>query len=81
MKDSMPITGVKNVNGTLTGTGFMFDFVDLFARHLHFTYEIALPKENIIGNTTHGMLSLLYTKVIYIILIINFAPILFKINN
>ena len=64
MKDSMPITGVKNVNGTLSGTGFIFEWINLFAEHLNFTYEIELPKDNIIGNTTHGMLSMLYKKVI-----------------
>ena len=63
----MPITGVKNVNGTLKGTGFLFEFINLFADNLHFTYEITLPKDNIIGNKTHGMLSMLYTKVIYTI--------------
>ena len=56
----MPI----EINGRKKYIGFFFETIDMLASHLHFTYKLVHPGDNIVGNTTHGGLSLLYINVI-----------------
>ena len=50
-------------NGKKIGVGIVFDFINAIATNVNFNYTVVLPEDNIIGNKTHGVLSMLYNNV------------------
>ena len=60
----MPLVGIIDRNGTKIGAGWIFEDIKFLARNLNFTYTVVQPKESLVGNNTHGALSLLHRKVL-----------------
>lgn len=58
----MPLSGFEQTNGRITGVGLAFEIFDMIAKKLKFNYNIILPEEDVIGNKSRGVLSLIYEK-------------------
>lgn len=60
--DDMPFSGLVQENGTWVGKGYAFYLLELLSSKLNFTYTIVPPKQQILGNSRNGILSLLHEK-------------------
>ena len=59
----MPFSGTIKKGSSIVGRGIIFRLIDMLAEKLNFNYTLVVPKQDLIGNTTHGMLSVIYNKV------------------
>lgn len=67
----------KNENGVLVGHGIAFKLFDVLTEKFNFTYELVMPKNNIIGSTNDlsgSLLELVQSKVVDVA--VAFLPIL-----
>lgn len=62
----MPFSGVKKVERINTGIGIAFTVFNTIAKKLNFTYSIIQPKENVIGDESRGILSMIYNQVNFV---------------
>lgn len=61
--DDMPLSGIKEENGTLVGTGYAFYLLELLRYKLNFNYTIIPPQQNILGDKKSGIFGQLFRKV------------------
>ena len=61
----MPYSGFekKEDSDKIKGKGIIFQLIEMLSKDLNFTYIVSPPKEDIIGNSTHGMLAMIYNQV------------------
>lgn len=46
-----PLSWTENVNGTLVGKGIAFQLFNILMEKFNFTYELVMPKINVMGST------------------------------
>lgn len=64
--EDFPLSWTEQVNGTRVGRGVAFNLLNVLMKKYNFTYELQMPKNNIVGSTNDmdgSMIELLQTGV------------------